>query len=93
MLRSKAALQKNMLTKQRVNLVRRLRLQAGGLEGRGHRRLCRSGLRHLKTDNNPIILQVKRQGGHNGGSGRYDNQQEFARAYAFALQVLDPAVP
>jgi hypothetical protein len=93
MLRSKAALQKNMLTKQRVNLVRRLRLQAGGLEGRGHRRLCPSGLRHLKTDNNPIILQVKRQGGHNGGSGRYDNQQEFARAYAFALQVLDPAVP
>jgi protease II len=50
-------------------------------------------LRHLKTDNNPIILQVKRQGGHNGGSGRYDNLQEFARAYAFALQVLDPAVP
>jgi hypothetical protein len=35
---------KSMLTKQRVNLVRRLRLQAGGLEGRDHRRPCPSGL-------------------------------------------------
>jgi oligopeptidase B len=49
-------------------------------------------LRHLKTDTNPIILCVKRQGGHSGGSGRFDNLQDFARAYAFALLTLRPAL-
>jgi oligopeptidase B len=48
-------------------------------------------LRHLKTDNNPVILEMKSQGGHGGGSGRFDNLQDFARAYAFALRTLgDP---
>jgi len=50
-------------------------------------------LRHLKTDTNPIILYVKRQGGHGGGSGRFDNLQDFARAYAFALQTLRSHAP
>jgi oligopeptidase B len=47
-------------------------------------------LRRLKTDNNPIILYVRRQGGHSGGSGRFDKLQDFARAYAFALLTLRP---
>jgi oligopeptidase B len=47
-------------------------------------------LRQLKTDTNPIILYMRHQGGHSGGSGRFDNLQDFARAYAFALQTLQP---
>jgi oligopeptidase B len=45
-------------------------------------------LRHLKTDRNPIVLLVTTQGGHGGGSGRYDTLEEFARAYAFGLSVV-----
>jgi oligopeptidase B len=45
-------------------------------------------LRHLKTDKNPIILLVNTQGGHGGGSGRYDTLEEFARAYAFGISVV-----
>jgi len=45
-------------------------------------------LRHLKTDSNPVILYVKTQGGHGGGSGRFDSLEDFARAYAFALRTL-----
>jgi oligopeptidase B len=45
-------------------------------------------LRHLKTDRNPIILLVNTQGGHGGGSGRFDTLEEFARAYAFGLSVV-----
>ena len=45
-------------------------------------------LRHLKTDRNPIILLVNTQGGHGGGSGRYDTLEEFARAYAFGINVV-----
>jgi oligopeptidase B len=45
-------------------------------------------LRHLKSDKNPIILLVTTQGGHGGGSGRYDTLEEFARAYAFGLNVV-----
>ena len=43
-------------------------------------------LRHLKTDDNPVILYVKMRGGHSGGSGRFDNLEDYARAYAFALE-------
>ena len=28
------------------------------------------------------------QGGHSGGSGRYDTLEEFARAYAFGINVV-----
>ena len=44
-------------------------------------------LRHLKTDDNPVILYIKMRGGHGGGSGRFDNLEDYARAYAFALGV------
>ena len=44
-------------------------------------------LRHLKTDDNPVILYIKTRGGHSGGSGRFDNLEDYARAYAFALGV------
>jgi oligopeptidase B len=46
-------------------------------------------LRERKTDRNPVVLLVNMRGGHNGGSGRFDTLEEFARAYAFALQVLE----
>src|SRR5262249_26380020 len=45
-------------------------------------------LRRLKTDDNPIALVVNVRGGHSGGSGRYENLKDFARAYAFALTLL-----
>ena len=45
-------------------------------------------LRHLKTDSNAVILYVKMRGGHSGGSGRFDNLEDYARAYAFALGHL-----
>jgi len=44
-------------------------------------------LRHLKTDDNPVILYIKMRGGHSGGSGRFDNLEDYARAYAFALGI------
>jgi oligopeptidase B len=44
-------------------------------------------LRHLKTDANPVILYIKMRGGHSGGSGRFDNLEDYARAYAFALGI------
>jgi oligopeptidase B len=45
-------------------------------------------LRHKKTDGNAIALVIKTRGGHSGGSGRFDNQEDVARAYAFALRLL-----
>ena len=45
-------------------------------------------LRQLKTDSNPMILYVKMRGGHGGGSGRFDNLEDYARAYAFALGIM-----
>jgi oligopeptidase B len=44
-------------------------------------------LRHLKTDGNPVMLYIKMRGGHSGGSGRFDNLEDYARAYAFALGI------
>jgi hypothetical protein len=31
------------------------------------------------------------QGGHGGGSGRFDALEDYARAYAFALRTLLPS--
>ena len=45
-------------------------------------------LRHLKTDSNAVALYVKMRGGHSGGSGRFDNLDDYARAYAFAIGIL-----
>jgi oligopeptidase B len=45
-------------------------------------------LRRAKRDANPVILLTKMRGGHSGGSGRFDNLEDYARAYAFALAVM-----
>ena len=45
-------------------------------------------LRYKKTDSNAIALVIKTRGGHSGGSGRFDIQEDFSRAYAFALRLL-----
>ena len=41
-------------------------------------------LREIKTDNNPVILQVS-MSGHQGSSGRYDYYSELALKYAYML--------
>jgi len=45
-------------------------------------------LRQLKTDANPVLLYINVRGGHGGGSGRFENLEDFARAYAFALRTF-----
>jgi oligopeptidase B len=45
-------------------------------------------LRRLKQDANPVVLLTKIRGGHSGGSGRFDNLEDYARAYAFALTIM-----
>lgn len=45
-------------------------------------------LRHLKTDDNPLILKTNMGAGHGGKSGRYDSLRETAEEYAFFLQQL-----
>jgi oligopeptidase B len=45
-------------------------------------------LRQMKTDANPVLLYINMQGGHGGGTGRFENLEEFARAYAFALRLF-----
>jgi oligopeptidase B len=45
-------------------------------------------LRGLKIDTNPVVLLTKMQGGHGGGSGRFDSLEDYARAYAFALATM-----
>ncbi len=42
-------------------------------------------LRTLKTDANPLLLDINLAGGHGGSSGRYDRLKERARDYAFLL--------
>jgi oligopeptidase B len=48
-------------------------------------------LRALKTDKNPLLLQVNMAGGHGGASGRYDQLRERAFSYAFVLTELGVA--
>jgi oligopeptidase B len=57
-------------------------------------------LRTLKTDDNPLLLQMNMSGGHGGSSGRYDAMREQAFRYAFMLDAVGmaggapaPAVP
>jgi oligopeptidase B len=45
-------------------------------------------LRTLKTDTNPLLLQVNMAGGHGGSSGRYDRFRETAFDYAFILEQV-----
>lgn len=42
-------------------------------------------LRHLKTDENVLLLKVEMGAGHQGKSGRYDRLQEQAEIWAFIL--------
>lgn len=50
-------------------------------------------LRHLKTDDNPLILKTNMGAGHGGKSGRYDSLRETAEEYAFFLQQLAAEKP
>ncbi|MEO5667384.1 MAG: prolyl oligopeptidase family serine peptidase, partial [Bdellovibrionota bacterium] len=45
-------------------------------------------LRTLKTDANPLLLDVNMDAGHGGASGRYDAYKERARDLAFILKIL-----
>jgi len=45
-------------------------------------------LRSLKTDTQPLLLEVNMAGGHGGSSGRYDRYKETAFDYAFLLTQL-----
>ena len=44
-------------------------------------------LRDLKTDNNPLYLDVNMEVGHGGASGRYESLKETAKEYAFLLSL------
>ena len=44
-------------------------------------------LRQLKTDRNPLLLAVNLSAGHGGASGRFSELAEFAREYAFLLDL------
>ncbi len=45
-------------------------------------------LRHLKTDDNLLLLKTNMGAGHRGQSGRYDSLREVAEEYAFLLAAL-----
>ena len=47
-------------------------------------------LRALKTDSNPLLLEVNFGAGHGGASGRYDALKETAFNYAFVLSQIAP---
>ncbi|WP_075218106.1 S9 family peptidase [Mongoliimonas terrestris] len=48
-------------------------------------------LREMKTDDNPLLLQINMDAGHGGASGRFDSLKEVALRYAFALKVVGRA--
>jgi oligopeptidase B len=52
-------------------------------------------LRQMKTNGSPVLLVVKMRGGHSGGSGRFDELDDLARAYAFGIRIMgrDVSVP
>jgi oligopeptidase B len=45
-------------------------------------------LRHLKTDDNWLLLKTNMGAGHRGQSGRFDSLREVAEEYAFLLASL-----
>jgi oligopeptidase B len=48
-------------------------------------------LRHLKTDDNWLLLKTNMSAGHSGESGRFDSLRELAEEYAFFLVSLEAA--
>lgn len=48
-------------------------------------------LRHLKTDDNPLVLKTNMGAGHGGKSGRFDALRESAEEFAFFLHYLEAA--
>jgi oligopeptidase B len=48
-------------------------------------------LRTLKTDANPLLVDINLEAGHGGASGRYDHLREIAFDYAFGLAALGVA--
>ncbi len=50
-------------------------------------------LRHLKTDDNLLLLKTNMGAGHSGKSGRFDSLYEVAEAYAFILVMLGGQAP
>jgi oligopeptidase B len=50
-------------------------------------------LRHLKTDDNLLLLKTNMGAGHSGKSGRFDSLYEVAEAYAFILLTLGVYAP
>jgi oligopeptidase B len=44
-------------------------------------------LRATKTDTNPLLLHVNLEAGHGGASGRFEVLAEYARQYAFLLDL------
>ncbi|TMO20783.1 hypothetical protein CWC28_21835, partial [Pseudoalteromonas sp. S4492] len=46
-------------------------------------------LRALKTDDNPLILNMKMHAGHAGASKRYEWIEDIAFDYAFILKCFD----
>jgi oligopeptidase B len=46
-------------------------------------------LRHVKTDNNVLILKTNMGAGHGGQSGRFTALKELAEEYAFFLLTLN----
>lgn len=46
-------------------------------------------LRHVKTDDNILLLRTEMEAGHGGKSGRLVRLQELAEEYAFLFHVLD----
>jgi len=50
-------------------------------------------LRALKTDSNPLLLEVNMDAGHGGASGRYDRLREIAFDDAFILWQMGVELP
>lgn len=49
-------------------------------------------LRHMKTDQNPLLLRTQMDAGHGGSSGRYQAMKELAEEYSFLLARISPNV-
>ncbi|MFA5711243.1 S9 family peptidase [Mycolicibacterium sp.] len=50
-----------------------------------------AALRHIKTDNHPVLLKTQMSAGHGGISGRYERWKEVAFQYAWLLTTADAA--